>query len=259
MRIEVALKDRRFLQPLFEGISDTAVLSCIQGYLGKTWCDNRESPKVASALCGHYAYLGGDPNIPEAREFVENLPDHSVVIPASAAWAPLIEQVHGSNATRAMRYATRVEKEFDQKRLEAIAHALPEGYVLRRFDERLAEKALQNPWSWDFTGQFETPENFVQNGMGWAVLFGEELVSGATTFAVCDTGIEIQIITREDHRRRGLALSASAALILESLSKGLYPNWDATTMISIQVAQKLGYSYGGEYLSYVIDYGENNR
>jgi len=65
-------------------------------------------------------------------------------------------------------------------------------------------------------------------------------------------GIEIQIDTREDHRRKGLAAACGAALILECLKRGIYPGWDAANMESVRLAEKLGYRLKGPYYTWAV-------
>ena len=65
-------------------------------------------------------------------------------------------------------------------------------------------------------------------------------------------GIEIEIDTREDYRRQGLAYVCGARLILECLDRGLYPSWDAQNKASVALAEKLGYHYSHTYTVYEI-------
>lgn len=79
-----------------------------------------------------------------------------------------------------------------------------------------------------------------------------ELVAGASSYSRYDKGIEIEIDTREDQRRKGLAYVCGAKLILECLDKGLYPSWDAQNTWSVALAEKLGYHFSHEYVAYEI-------
>ena len=78
------------------------------------------------------------------------------------------------------------------------------------------------------------------------------IVSGASSYSRYDKGIEIEIDTEKAHRRRGLATAAGAALILECLSRGLYPSWDAQNKWSVALAEKLGYHFDHEYVAYEV-------
>ncbi len=67
-----------------------------------------------------------------------------------------------------------------------------------------------------------------------------ELVAGASSYAFYKGGIEVEIDTKEEERRKGLALVCAAKLILECLERGLYPSWDAHNKESLALAEKLG-------------------
>ena len=64
--------------------------------------------------------------------------------------------------------------------------------------------------------------------------------------------MEIEVDTRKDCRRQGLALACSAAFLMECLEKGIVPNWDAANLQSVGLAEKLGYVYEKEYRVYQL-------
>ena len=41
-------------------------------------------------------------------------------------------------------------------------------------------------------------------------------------------------------------------MILECLSRGLYPGWDAANRASVALAESLGYHEGAPYMSYEV-------
>ena len=60
----------------------------------------------------------------------------------------------------------------------------------------------------------------------------------------------MEIDTRPDCRRQGLATAAGAGLILACLDRGWYPSWDAHNPESAALAEKLGYHISHRYLVY---------
>ena len=78
------------------------------------------------------------------------------------------------------------------------------------------------------------------------------MASGASSYSAYSGGIEIEIDTKPEHRRQGLAYACGARLILECLERGLYPSWDAQNRISAALAVKLGYNFSHEYTAYEI-------
>lgn len=110
----------------------------------------------------------------------------------------------------------------------------------------------ENGWANDLVSQYKDYNTYKALGLGVAVLKDGELVAGASSYSTYDKGIEVEIDTREDHRRKGLAYASGAKLILECLEKGLYPSWDAQNKWSVALAQKLGYHFSHEYVAYEV-------
>ena len=78
------------------------------------------------------------------------------------------------------------------------------------------------------------------------------MVSGASSYSGYCGGIEIEVDTREDYRRRGLAFICGAKLILDCLEREWYPSWDAQNPWSAALAKKLGYRFSHTYAAYEI-------
>ncbi len=94
--------------------------------------------------------------------------------------------------------------------------------------------------------QYKDYKAYKNLGLGIVVLKDGELVAGASSYSRYDRGIEIEIGTQEDHRRKGLAYACGAKLILECLEEGLYPSWDAQNKWSVA----LRYHFSHEYVAY---------
>lgn len=80
---------------IFEGWNETPIWSCLQGYMGKAWTDDRQNPKSAQIITGDFCFFGGVPNI----ELVKNIPDYFtseciLMIPQNEEWSDLIERVY---------------------------------------------------------------------------------------------------------------------------------------------------------------------
>ncbi len=84
------------------------------------------------------------------------------------------------------------------------------------------------------------------------VMKSGRIVAGASSYARYNEGIEIEVDTVAEERRKGLATITCAALILRCLDEGLYPSWDAQNMNSVHLAEKLGYEYDHEYTAYEV-------
>ena len=234
---------------LFAGWEDTMIFSCLQGVMGRVFATAPENPQSACAFAGCFAFYAGAPD----RELVRGKPEEFVImVPQNEAWAELIERCF-PDARKVTRYAIRKDTRFDTEKLRRLAQELPEGYVLRKIDEPLYDRCLKNPVTADFVSSFETRERFLDLGRGMVVLKDGEIVSGASSYSRYREGIEIEVDTVPEERRKHLATAACAALILWCLEDNLYPSWDAQNLISVHLAEKLGYAFSHEYTAYEVD------
>ena len=165
-----------------------------------------------------------------------------------------IETVWGRQARAVWRYATRKDPDaFDPGVLLQAENSLPAGFTLREMDESLYHACRSALWSRDLVGQFPDWESFSRLGLGVAVLAPDgSLAAGAGTYSRYMEGIEIEIDTRPDLRRRGLAMACGARLIRLCLRSGLYPSWDAQNPGSLALSEKLGYTFSHRYRAYEV-------
>lgn len=235
---------------LFAGWDEVLIWSCLQGYLGKMSVDNEENPAAAVIDAGDFCFFAGTPN----STLFDNIHGSKLLIPRDKPWETLIEGHYGGRVKRFLRYAIKKEPDvFNRERLHAFVEGLGAEYEVRLFDRDIFALARSEAWSFDLCAQFEDWAEYENKGaVGAAILHGGRLVAGAGTYAVYRGGIEIEIDTRRDYRRRGLATVCGARLILECLDRGLYPSWDAHDLRSVALAEKLGYHLDKAYTAYAL-------
>lgn len=235
---------------LFSGWDETLIASCLQGVMGSVYVEG----DAAAAYLGDLAFYAGTPS--ETLLQFKPKPESNFIImtPGNKPWEPLIENVYGEKAKRITRYAIRKDTQFHRENLEALKARLPQGFTMGRLDEDTFQYCQANSWCRDWVSQFDSFEDFRQRGLGMVVKKDGIPVSGASSYSVYRGGIEIQIDTREDFRRLGLASAAAAGLILECLDRGLYPSWDAANLWSVALAEKLGYTFSHEYTAYEVNW-----
>lgn len=234
------------IAPLFDGWDEAMVWSCLQGCMGYTLADNDEHPTAAQIVVGDFCFLAGTP----CRNLVEQA-NASLLIPRTEDWRPLIESVWGNRVELTQRYAIKKEPQvFDVPKLTRFVEELSPGYTLSPIDERIYAAVMREDWSRDLCSQFEDSADYARRGLGFVALYQGYPVAGASSYAVYRGGIEIEIDTKEEFRRQGLATACGARLILECLKRGLYPSWDAHDLRSVALAEKLGYHRGQPYPVY---------
>lgn len=248
------VKNRDLVKDLFHGWEEALIWSCLQGTMGHIYADEATEPTAAMAILGDFCFFAGRPN----KELVSFKPqwceqDFIIMVPQNEEWGRLIEDVYGKKAVRVMRYATKKERKvFDINKLQQIVNIFPEDYSLQMIDQKLFKQCKEISWCRDLVLRYSTYEEYEKLGLGVVILKSGEIVSGASSYSSYSGGIEIEIDTREDFRRKGLASVCGAKLILECLKKGLYPSWDAQNKASLSLAEKLGYHFDHEYSAYEI-------
>jgi len=257
--------DRRALAaPVFADMDDTAIISCIQNYPGThLWVDDPQSPSCAHALIGGagegtggFSFLAGDVTSPAARELAAVWPRENkgdcIIVPENEEWARLVEEIFPSGE-RQTRYCTsKTEHRFDMDALKNMcADPAPDLQVVRVTAD-MHGRLYEQQWSRDLVANFPDGQTYQRMAVGFACLYEGEIVGAASCYSSYDKGFEVEIDTRVDFRRRGIARACAANIVLYALENGLYPSWDAANLMSLGLAQSLGYIPAGEYCAYFI-------
>lgn len=237
---------------LFDNWDETMIWSCLQGIMGEIHTNLSED--AAMAILGDFAFFAGSPSEELVRFKPESCrQDFIIMVPQNARWADLIEKCYGDRAKKVTRYAFKKEPDvFDVEKLEKAASSLADGYELRLIGESEYLMCRNHGWANDLVSQYRDYAAFKESGLGVVVIKDGELAAGASSYSTYDKGIEIEIDTREDQRRKGLAYACGSKLITECLERGLYPSWDAQNKWSAALARKLGYHFSHEYTAYEI-------
>lgn len=244
---------RKKLIPMFEGMDDTIILSCLQGHMGEAYVDNIDTPTVAVLIVGVFVIVSGAVNSEVAEELLLNIPQNSLVLTDTDEWKNKIEKIYDGRYEKFSRYSFKKDAKYlDYNYIKSLISKLPNGYELRKIDEEITKTEFFIKHLDDFTEQFESVEDFLNRGFGYCILDGDKVVCCATSYSIYDGGIEIEIDTDKEYRKKGLATVASAALITYCLDRGMYPSWDAANLISVDLAQKLGYIMDKAYDTYYI-------
>lgn len=239
---------------MFEDFNNVVLLSYLQGHMGNAWVNDLENPTVAQITVGIFTFYAGDPNAKETEELLRNIPERILVIVNSDQWKKRLETFHERKIDKFLRYKFKRNAEvFNRSKLQSFITALPKGYELRKIDEHIANNPTLHNVSEDFTNQFRSIDDYVNRGIGYSILYNGEVVCGASSYSIYNDGIEIEVATDLDHRRKGLATVVCATLILDCLEKGRYPNWDAANSTSVKLAEKLGYVFDKAYDTYFVN------
>ncbi len=250
----VKIEDTRLVEPLFHNWQETLISSCLQNSMGEIYGNSIEMPLSAMAVLGDFCFFAGAPD----EELVMYKPEGNtknfiIMVPQNDNWASTIVQCYGDKAKRVTRYAFKKEQNvFCKEKLQEVVNSLSSEYSLKIIDEEIFQLCRSSDWSMDLVSQFKDYEMYRDLGIGVAILKNGALVAGASSYSRYEDGIEIEIDTKYEYRRRGLAYVSGAKLILECLKRNLYPSWDAQNKWSAALAEKLGYHLDYEYPAYEI-------
>ena len=248
------MTDTRNVFALFHGWEETLIWSCLQGIMGNIYADDLHRPTAAMAVLGDFSFFAGKPNL-ELVSYKPGgcTPKFMILVPQDEHWKRMITEFYGEKAKVISRYAIKKEPHiFNREKLEKVAASLPEPYQLSMIDERLYQMCKSEAWSADLVSQFSSYEKYRELGIGVVVCKDHRMVSGASSYSRYRGGIEIEIDTKEEYRRKGFAYVCGAKLILECLKRNLYPSWDAQNKGSVALAEKLGYHYSHTYTAIEI-------
>lgn len=259
--MEITLEAIPTVERLFSDWEETIIWSCLQKVMGRICANDAKNPTAAVSLLGDFGFLAGQADAEFLLELKRTVcrRDFLILVPQNESWNAVIEACYGVNCRKVTRYAFKKETEgFDLPGLERLANGLSGEYQLTMIDQRWYSYCRQTDWCRDFVSQYESFEQYDKFGLGVLILKDGIPVSGASSYSAYRSGIEVEIDTREDYRRKGLAAVCGAKLILECLKRNLYPSWDAQNLWSAALAEKLGYRFSHEYTAYEV-FGNNSE
>lgn len=253
--IELDNRQSQIINSLCEDREEVLIQSALEGSTGHVWMPIMNKPSYCLVQQGDFSYLIGiPPKAAKSLELRETLIDycsHGFIIPGDELWDNWMEENFSGEYRLISRYATKKECEnFDQNQLKDYIKNIPDGIKIKKISEKLYQQALKEEWSRDFCSNFSSAEDFLQNGLGYVAMDGKQIVAGCSAYGRGHDRMSIQVETREDYRKQGLALACSASFILDCLERGIYPEWDAANLQSVGLAEKLGYVFDKEYQVY---------
>lgn len=248
------LNDTKKAEKLFNNWQESLIWSCLQNVMGEIYVDNLDTPQSAMAILGDFCYFAGTPNEELVMYKPQSYNDNFIImVPQTHSWSILITNKYRNNSKQVTRYAIKKEKNiFDKYKLQNVVSSLPLDYTIKMIDKEIFDLCKTDTWHKDWVSQYKDYDMFKALGMGAVILKDGIPVSGASSYSTFKDGIEIEIDTKKEFRRQGLAYICGAKLILECIDRNLYPSWDAQNKWSVALAEKLGYHYSHDYVAFEV-------
>lgn len=211
----------------------------------EAWVDDVENPTEAIIIAADFCYLLGEVrHLDEIEQILVENARHKIIIPCDVLWNTYLNEFLSKKVCCYSRYAIKYEQDgFDKDNLEELITKIDSVYEIKKIDENIYNEVLGIDWAADGCCFFRSSEDFKENGLGYVVLKEGQLVCIASSYTTYKNTIEITIGTLEEYRRQGLAAACAATLMLECLKRDIYPNWEASNLNSVALAEKLGYHF----------------
>lgn len=255
--IELGKAKRQTIQSICRDSREVLVRGAMEGTMGQVWVPKLDHSSYCLIHAGRFAYVMGlPPNGAGALDLKTQIYEScsgDFIIPGDERWATWLEDEFFGLYRLVSRYAlNKDEHHFDEAVLKEYEAQIPEGVCIKKIDEQLYHLALKEEWSRGFCGNFEDEHHFMEAGLGYVALKDDEIISGCSAYGFSEGMMEIEIWTRKDYRRQGLALACASAFLLDCLSRGLIPNWSPSNQHLVELAERLGYVYEKEYQVYQL-------
>lgn len=254
--LELLKEEMKLLGAFRQDKIDVPLWSCIEGKMGKAWVDQKENPAIAIIVVGDFCYLLGRITSNNVEYKIDELLEKckgKIIITDDSSWVSTIESFYPNHLKRFSRYSIKRELDvFKKSILDRYIDAIDCEFNINKIDESLYFKIVEDNFMADCCSNYSSLEDFLRNGIGYAIVHNGVIISAASSYSYCEGNIEITIGTRNEYRRKGLALAVASKLILDCMEKNIYPRWDAANLESVALAEKLGYHFDKEYEVYSI-------
>ena len=124
---------------------------------------------------------------------------------------------------------------------------LPEGCGVAMMDE-----LAFNAHPFGHGANYPSYGAFRAEGSGAVIRRDGAIVASASSFLSLDGEVELDVSTREDCRRMGLATACVAAMLRDCMARGIAVHWDAQNAASRRLAEKFGFEAEREYAVYWV-------
>jgi GNAT superfamily N-acetyltransferase len=250
--IELKKTEFSLILPLLEGIQQAVLPYAVCDGInpGRVFLDQRRAPQTGLIWTpvGYY-FLAGEPSqargleqisqiltdvfIPASQTSGEN---SFILITSSAAWKEYLPELLPG---RSVIEIYRRPHLFNLAQFAVLGDwrsRIPQGFRLQRVDETLAEEA-------GVLASWASIRDFLDNGLGFALLEGAEIASVCTSVFSSHAWMEIDVHTMKSYQRRGFAVLVTSAFIEACLQLGKQPNWECfwDNEPSTALAVKMGF------------------
>ena len=174
------------------------------------------------------------------------------ILAEDVRWDEWIETKFSGRFRTVSRYLLRAPEEgFDFKALE-LRTEVPAEYEIREVTAPLFKLLGELRFSENLTASFADADVFAAYGIGYVALQDKVPVSACLAYVHSEEIMDVKAATEKGYRHKGLASASGASLLLRFRDKTRIPDWDADSLFSASLGERLGYHTEREYKVYQI-------
>ncbi len=248
--------DEAFIDSIFEGTQTARI-----------FVDDAATPRAALICRTYEFYVAGATDVPDLRQFIADAPEEAGVFGDLYGYCALDKEWERAlldDYAGQLRRIGRRRFRYDPNHIPSTPRRLLSDDMIivpvnRTLAQRIDSEVLGDmPGIGFFMGGLDA---FEERGYGFCVIQDNRIASVAHTGSVSEGFADIDIITAEPFRGRGLATLAAQACIEETLRRGLIPTWhtDTTNEASMATARKLGFTEGRPFSQLSPPWGSKVR
>jgi GNAT superfamily N-acetyltransferase len=217
--------------------------------MGRVFVDQLLQPAAYCLTVGPFWYYAGDAQSPGGYQLMRRLPAYQLLMPSPPAWLEAAQELYGASLTPFTRYSFSADQ-LSPDHLARLLERSPFRRTISPIDAQVAQHLAEQNESYLDLSDYDSVADFVERGLGYVALDHGGVMGIAYSSLVCSQGIELSVYVEPAYRRQGVATALGSQLLLECLSSGMRPNWDAANPESVKLATKLGYVYQESYQAY---------
>ena len=232
---------------------DLTIDCVLEGTMCNVYANSLKSPEVFLIKNGPFHILAGDHTHDSATNLLATIADDATILPSPPEWIAALNNQKNIILQKYNRYCLD-HSNISVAHLNKVIDSISNQYNISRIDAALAADISHNEQFKYHFQNFNSASDFLQRGLGYAVVNNGLIIGIASSALVCNKGFEINIMLLPQFRGMSLGKLLAAYLVREIISRNKIPHWDAANEISLNLAKQLGYDFIEKYHAYRVKY-----
>jgi GNAT superfamily N-acetyltransferase len=207
--------------------------------MGQAFVDDRNNPTAFKLQLGPFCYFAGSFESEGAIEMIRQQEPYSLLMTCPDGAIDIAREHFGERLIRFPRYSFS-SQQLSVDHVDTLLKNSPFRSRISRIGGTVMERLPDPPDHVFDISSFDSAEDFLASGIGYALMENNKLTAVAYSSLVSNIGLEVSIYVEPEYRGQGVATALGCALIKECLERNVDPHWDAANAESCTLAKKLG-------------------